>query len=151
MRSWPSGKTLTLYVPSREFGAELVLNNYSLCFARCPNVLQVRYFRDRIRGFRGASSWHCRHKGLVEQRMWCSNPSLIQFQVLGTPRKILTRCPVRWSRWTSTQFRLGYAVRSLLGFGPRVARVLNYASCTLVRDTEGYLAAPSLRDYLIFR
>ena len=66
------------------------------------------------------------------------------------PKKILTRCPVRWSRWTSTQLRLGYAVRSLLGFGSRVARVLNYASCTLVRDTEGYLAAPSLRDYLIF-
>ena len=115
------------------------------------NVLQGRCFGDRIRGFCGAVGWHCRHKGLVAQRMWCSNPSLIQFQVLGTPRKILTRCPVRWSRWTSTQLRLGYAVRSLLGFGPRVARVLNYASCTLVRDTEGYLAAPSLRDYLIFR
>ena len=86
--------------------------------------------------------------GLVAQHMKCSNPSLLQFQVLGTPKKILTRCPVRWSRWTSTQFRLGYAGRSLLGFGPRVARVLNYASCTLVRDTEGYIAAPSLRDYL---
>ena len=36
------------------------------------------------------------------------------------------------------------------GFGSRVARVLNYASCTLVRNAEGYLATPSLRDYLKF-
>ena len=57
--------------------------------------------------------------GSLAQRMTRSNPSLVHFQVLGTSKKIskkiLTRRSVRWSRWTSTQLRLGYAARSPLG------------------------------------
>ena len=152
MCKWPTGKTLGSSVQSRGFESIATHNSTFLRWAPRPHLLQLSSFCCPPCGFCGTIGWHCRHCGLsgAAYEMFKSISPSIQFQVLGTPKKIPTRCPVRWSRWTSTQFRLGYAGRSLLGFGPRVARVLNYASCTLDRDAEGYLAGPSHRDYLLF-
>ena len=147
MAEWQSGRVLVLQVQSRGFDPMSALTNYFFYLRRRPNVLQRACFGSSPCGFCGTIGWHCGHCSAAYVMFKSISPSISGSRY---PKKILTRCPVRWSRWTSTQLRLGYAGRSLLGFGPRVARVLNYASCTLVRDTEGYLAAPSLRDYLIF-